>query len=253
MTINREKQPLTEKLKAGLAPPLYFVAILILAYVVLFVFPETVRFRMGILPRSFGGLPGVFLHPFWHLSARHLFCNALAIVILGWFISLRSRKMLLIVTAASWLGGGVMLWMVGRPLTVVGGASSIVYGYLGFILLHGIFERSLVSIALSLVALLFFHDSLFGLLSLQTYPAMEVALPSSIYVSWEGHLCGFLAGAVCAFFTARREKEQKPKPVKKETPREQAEKILFSDEEVVDPREKIIDRELAAIKRKVGK
>ena len=238
-----------DKLKTGLAPPLQFAAILTVAYVLLLMLPEAVRASLGIRSRSLSGLPSILLHPLWHHSASHLFCNALGIIMLGGIISLRSRQMLLRVTAVSWLGGGALLWLFGRSAGNVGGASVIVYGYLGFILLHGIFERSVKSIALAILVVYFFTDLLFGM-----GPA-QAELSSAIRLSWEGHLCGFIAGALCAYLSVYSIKGQRLKPPKpkKETPREKAEKLLFSDEIEEDPRETIVDQELAAIKRKVGK
>lgn len=177
------------ELKAGVVAPIEIVAILTAAYFISICFPPEIRSRMGVAPRSLAGLPGVFLHPLLHHDIRHLFCNASAIVILGWFISLRSRKVFFAVTVASWLLGGALLWVVGKSQTVVGGASGIVYGYLGFIMLRGIFDKRLVSIALSLLAVYYFHGALAGL------------LPTQTRVSWEGHLCGFAAGVWCAYLS----------------------------------------------------
>lgn len=177
------------KLKDNIAAPLQVVAVLLLAYVITVFLPSGIRSKMGVMPRSIDGLLGIVFHPFLHFGLRHLLCNVLAIVVFGWLISLRSRNAFLAVTVAAWLAGGVLLWIVGRPQTLVGGASGIVYGYLGFILLRGVFDKRPVSIVLSILTLYFFHGALVGL------------LPTQIHVSWRGHLCGFAVGVLCAYLS----------------------------------------------------
>ncbi len=184
-----ERKSFLRNLGDGLAAPLELVAILTAAYLVTLLLPTELRYKMGVKPRTLSALPGILLHPFLHFGARHLFFNAMALMIFGWLISLRSARTLMAVTAASWLLGGALLWLMGRPGTVVGGASGIVYGYLGFLLLRGIFDKRFVSMGLSLVTLYFFHGALAGL------------LPTDTQVSWEGHLCGFAAGVFCAYLT----------------------------------------------------
>jgi membrane associated rhomboid family serine protease len=164
MPMSRKIKSLMGNLKAGLNAPLQLVAILIGAFAITLILPDAMRLKMGVTPRSVDGLLGILLHPLLHFGAWHLMCNATAILIFGWLISLRSKEDFIAVTAAAWLMGGVLLWLVGKSATTVGGASGIVYGLLGFILLRGVFDKSFVSICVSILTLYFFHGVLMGML-----------------------------------------------------------------------------------------
>ena len=159
-----KKERLLDGLKVGALAPLEIVALLAVVFAITLFLPRNLTVWMGVRPRSLEGLAGILLHPFLHHGVRHLFCNAAAIVVLGWMIALRSRKDLMSVTVASWLLGGSLLWVLGKSGTVVGGASGIVYGYLGFLLLRGLFDKRLFSIALSLICVYFFHGALLAAL-----------------------------------------------------------------------------------------
>jgi membrane associated rhomboid family serine protease len=57
-----------------------------------------------------------------------------------------------------------------------------VFGYLGFLLARGAFERSFQAVLLSLLAFFLYGGVLWGV------------LPTSARISWEGHLFGAIAG-----------------------------------------------------------
>lgn len=136
----------------------------------------------GIQPRTPDGLLGIFLSPFLHGSLAHLIANSAPFLVLGWLVALRGLREFFVVTALVMLVGGGAVWLFGRPFSVHVGASGIVFGYLGFLLARGFFERSSRAILLSLVAILLYGGAIWGI------------LPSSGRVSWEGHLFGFIAG-----------------------------------------------------------
>src|SRR5437868_5147110 len=81
-------------------------------------------------------------------------------------------------TAIVMIGGGFALWLVGRPNSVQIGASGVIFGYLGYLLVSGIVERSLGSILVALVVLALYGTTLWGL------------LPGQPGVSFEGHITG---------------------------------------------------------------
>ena len=67
------------------------------------------------------------------------------------------------------------------------GASGLIMGFLGFLLARGWYERSFSSIAIAVVAFLFYGGSLWGITPL---------VPP--FISWEMHLFGFVAGLLAA-------------------------------------------------------
>jgi membrane associated rhomboid family serine protease len=156
-----------------------------------FVFGQRLNL-LGIRPHRISGLWGILFMPFLHGNFAHLIANTLPFVTLGWLIMLRETRDFFIVTAISMLIGGLGIWLVGSPYSVHIGASGVVFGYLGFLLLRGYFERSMVAIGFSIVVAVLYGSTLFGLLPLQRG------------ISWEGHLFGFLGGVLAAYLLAQR-------------------------------------------------
>lgn len=136
----------------------------------------------GILPRSVGGLIGIPLSPFLHADKMHLLANTGALLILGWMLFLLEGPRMLSIAAIIILFGGLGVWLIGRGDSIHIGASGLIYGMFGYILGAGIFKRSVASIIGAAVVLLLYGGLIWGV------------LPTSPGVSWEGHLCGFLAG-----------------------------------------------------------
>ncbi len=139
----------------------------------------------GIIPRNPIGLRGILFAPFLHGNFVHLLGNTFPFLILGWLIMLREIRDFWIVSLVAAGVGGAGTWLVGSPGVHIG-ASGVIFGYLGYLLLRGYFERSVFAIALSLGV-----GSLFGSL-------LWGVLPMQAGISWEGHLFGFLGGAIAA-------------------------------------------------------
>jgi membrane associated rhomboid family serine protease len=142
----------------------------------------------GIRPRSLDGLEGVAFAPFLHVGFGHLFSNSLMFAVLGVIacaaVSWARFLAVLLLTAAS---SGLGAWLFGEPNTVVIGASGVVFGLLGFLLLRGFAERSPGAITVSVMMLMMYGGTISGV------------LPGVPFVSWQAHLFGFLGGAAAAF------------------------------------------------------
>lgn len=181
----RETRLLVRDLKSRARILLGLVALLWVIEIVNFLLGNHLLL-LGIHPRSLGGLVGVFLWPFLHAGFFHLAANTVPLVILGWLVMLDRIRDFVLVSATSTLLGGLGVWLIAPAGTVHIGASGVIFGYLGFLLLRGYFQRSPGWIALSLLVGLFYGGVLlWGM----------VPVPG---VSWQGHLCGFLAGALTA-------------------------------------------------------
>lgn len=153
----------------------------------------------GIRPRSFGGLLGIALAPLLHGGFRHLMANSVPLVVLGWFVMLRETRDYFVVAFFSTLVGGVGVWLIGATNSVHIGASGVVFGFLGYLLSRGYFERRFLPMLGSIVVGLMYGGTLFGL------------LPGQRGISWEGHLFGFLGGVLAAKVLASRVGESRPK------------------------------------------
>lgn len=147
---------------------------------------------LGIRPRSASGLWGILFAPFLHGGLPHLIANTVPLLMLGWLVMLRRLSDFFVVTALAMLIGGLGVWLFAQPNTIHLGASGLIFGYLGFLLLRGYFERSFTSILLAVVVGVLYGGALWGL------------LPSRPGISWEGHLFGFLGGAAAARVLTRK-------------------------------------------------
>ena len=149
--------------------------------------------RFGILPRHPSSLWGIFFMPFLHGNFPHLMANTVPFITLGWLVMVRSIRDFWLATAIVIVVGGAGVWLFGSPGYHVG-ASGLIFGYLGFLLLRGLFERSFTGIMLSLVVGSAYGSLIWGV------------LPGRPGVSWEGHLFGFLSGVLAAYWLSRKTK-----------------------------------------------
>lgn len=142
--------------------------------------------QFGIVPRQLIGLRGIVFAPFLHGNFAHLIANTFPFILFGALVMLRHRRDFLIVTPVVMLIGGLGTWLIGPTNSVHIGASGLVFGYLGCLLARGYFERSLLSILLSLGVAFMYGGVLWGV------------LPGQAGISWQAHLFGFIGGVVAA-------------------------------------------------------
>lgn len=142
--------------------------------------------QFGIRPRSLIGLRGILFAPFLHGNLLHLIANTVPFVILGWFVMLRRTSDFWTVSLIVMLVAGLGTWLFAPPWTNHIGASGVVFGYLGFLLSRGYFERRIGSIVTSVVVGLLYGGMIWGV------------LPGQIGISWQGHLFGFIGGILAA-------------------------------------------------------
>jgi len=149
----------------------------------------------GIHPRTVQGLFGILAAPFLHAGPAHLMANTLVMIPLAWMVMLRENRHLLVVSIGVVVLGGLGVWLFGRGSSVHVGASGLAFGWLGFLVAGGVFERRIGTILGSLVVFALFGSLIWGV------------LPSTPGVSWESHLFGFLAGVWMAWLLAEPERE----------------------------------------------
>jgi membrane associated rhomboid family serine protease len=148
--------------------------------------------QYGIHPRTVQGLWGIFAAPLLHANLQHLIANSVPLIIFGWLVMLRDRRHFWPVTVIATLGAGLLAWTLGAPNSVHIGASGVVFGYLGFLLLAGWFTRSVGSILLSLGVGVVWGGLVFGV------------MPGQPGISWQAHLGGFIGGVLAAKWLAPR-------------------------------------------------
>lgn len=141
---------------------------------------------LGVYPRSVWGLIGIPCFSFLHGGFSHLFFNSIPLLVLINFMLLGGMQKFINISFTIMLISGGALWLFGRRAIHIG-ASCLVMGYFGYLLVNAYQHPSLLTIILALVCLYYFG----GLLG-SFFPTEEK-------VSWEGHLFGFLAGLAAVY------------------------------------------------------
>lgn len=136
----------------------------------------------GIHPRDPMGLLGIIFAPILHGNWEHLMSNSVPGAIFCFLIGLSGRKAFWEVTAIVALVAGMGTWLFGGVGTLHIGASSLVYGWLAYLVIRGIFNRSLLQILLGIVIGFMYSGLIWGV------------LPIYEGVSWQGHLFGAIGG-----------------------------------------------------------
>lgn len=152
----------------------------------------------GIQPRTWSGLQAIVIAPWLHAGFGHLLANTIPFVVLGWFVMVRRTTDFFIVTLASLLASGAGIWLFGGASSIHLGASGVVFGFLGYLLARGYYERSVVAVAMAALAFFLYGGMLWGMLPLQQG------------ISWQGHLFGFVGGVLVAYGQARPKRELAP-------------------------------------------
>ncbi|NJM68453.1 MAG: rhomboid family intramembrane serine protease [Acaryochloris sp. RU_4_1] len=142
--------------------------------------------QFGVIPRNLIGLRGILFAPLIHGSFRHLIANTVPFLILGGLVMVRRIMDFFTVSLIVILLGGFGTWLFAGSNTVHVGASGLVFGYLGYLLCRGYFERSWSAITLSVLVVMAYGGMLWGV------------LPSRPYISWQSHLFGLISGGIAA-------------------------------------------------------
>jgi membrane associated rhomboid family serine protease len=140
---------------------------------------------LGILPRRGEGVSGILLWPLLHGNWSHLMVNTVPFLVLGWFVAIRGGRIFMRVTLTITLVTGVCVWVFGRQAYHLG-ASGLVFGYFGFLIYRGIFERSLSALIVASLTIFYYGGMVVGV------------LPTAENISWETHLFGLLSGILAA-------------------------------------------------------
>lgn len=162
--------------------------------------PHTHFDRWGIEPRHLVGLRGIVFGPFLHTGFRHLISNTIPFLVLGSVIAVGGVKRYLQVTGLIALLGGGALWLLGPGHTIEVGASGVVFGYLGYLIARGFFDRNVLYLAVgAVVAFVYAGTILWGVVP-------------HFGISWQGHVLGAAAGVATARIVYPKKRRPTPGP-----------------------------------------
>ena len=145
----------------------------------------------GIRAHVLTSLPDIFSAPFLHASWAHIEGNSLPLLILGFLAAYRGLAKFALVSVTIIFIAGLFVWLVSPTGTDTIGASAVIAGWLGYVMLRGIFDHRLFDIIVGAVAALMYLGA-FDL------------LPNNAGISWQGHLSGLLTGMLCAWLFRTR-------------------------------------------------
>ncbi|HEX3547750.1 MAG TPA: rhomboid family intramembrane serine protease [Mycobacterium sp.] len=159
----------------------------------------------GIRPLETDGLPGIIFAPLLHSNWQHLMANTGPALVLGFLMTLAGVSRFIFATAIIWILGGFGTWLIGNigAPTYNGmqvetnhiGASGLIFGWLTFLIVFGFFTRKVWEIVVGVIVLFIYGSVLLGV------------LPGTFGVSWQGHLCGGIAGVLAAYMLSGPERK----------------------------------------------
>ncbi|TDD79321.1 rhomboid family intramembrane serine protease [Actinomadura rubrisoli] len=145
--------------------------------------------QFGIQPRDVSDLPDIFTAPFMHAGLQHMAGNTVPFLVLGFLAAVRGIAKFLAASLIVIVVGGLGVWFTSSANTL--GSSILIFGFFGYLVGRGLFERRLLDIGIAVVVVAVYGTMLFGV------------IPSDPAISWQGHLFGLLGGVLGAWFLRR--------------------------------------------------
>jgi membrane associated rhomboid family serine protease len=146
----------------------------------------------GIWPRSIGHLPYILTAPFLHASWGHIEGNSGPLFIFGFLAAYRGLAKFAAVTAIVVLTSGLAAWFFEASRTVGVGASGVVFGYFGYIIVRGLFDRHAIDVLIGAVMALCFAYQ------------FAVLVPHQ-GIGWQAHVGGLAGGILSGWLLRDRQ------------------------------------------------
>lgn len=147
--------------------------------------------QFGLIPRDINGLTGLITAPFLHGSLWHYFSNIVPFTLFSILMMQHGTSRYIKVSLICTIISGLLVWIFARQAIHVG-ASGLIYGYFGYLILAGFLSGKVKLILISLFVGIGYGTLVFGV------------LPIGRYISWESHLFGLLCGLAAAYYFNRR-------------------------------------------------
>jgi membrane associated rhomboid family serine protease len=168
--------------------PIVFLGIIWGVQVVNLVTGYTLNRWFGLIPRTVSGLDGILFMPILHGSLAHAAANTVPLALLGGLMAVTAPRVALASSAIIVGLGGLGVWLFGKTAIHIG-ASGLIFGWFGFLLVRGLVEKRPVPLLIAASVAVVYGGMFWGV------------LPGQPGVSWEAHLFGAAAGVVAAVVT----------------------------------------------------
>ena len=146
--------------------------------------------EFAIQPRDVASLPDILTAPFLHLGWAHIEGNSGPLFIFGFLAAYRGIRKFVGVTALVILTSGLAAWLTASQAGV--GASGVVFGYFGYLMVRGFFDRRPI-------------DMLIGVIMALCFAYQFAVLLPHAGIGWQDHIGGLLGGIVAGWvFRDRR-------------------------------------------------
>ncbi|MCZ9310217.1 rhomboid family intramembrane serine protease [Corynebacterium uberis] len=152
----------------------------------------------GVHPLDLSGLTGVLAAPVLHANLAHIVANTVPGAVFAFLIGLSGPRAFWEVTAITVVVAGLGTWVFGGVGSNHIGASGLVYGWLAYLLVRGVFNRSLGQLGLGVILGMAYSGWIWGVLPLQAG------------VSWESHLFGAIGGVLAGMIITSDDVSRKP-------------------------------------------
>jgi membrane associated rhomboid family serine protease len=151
----------------------------------------------GIRARDVASLPDILTAPFLHVSWAHIEGNSGPLFIFGFLAAYRGVTKFIGLTVLVILTSGLGAWIFESPGTVGVGASGVVFGYFGYIMVRGFFDRHPIDMLIGAVMALCFAYQ------------FTVLLPHA-GIGWQAHIGGLVGGVAAGWIFRDRRTGNRP-------------------------------------------
>lgn len=176
---------------ARVLQPLILLGVMWVVRVLDDLLPGDANRQFGLQSWTLDGLDGVLFGPGLHAGWPHLLANSVPLLVLGVLVAGDGVGRFWAVTGLIALIGGLGTWVFTVPGVVTVGASGLVFGYFGYLLVRAFVAPSLG------------HGILYALIATVVAVVYGGSMLTGVFgapagVSWQAHLFGAIGGGVAA-------------------------------------------------------
>ena len=141
----------------------------------------------SIQPRIAADLPYIFTAPFLHWSWAHIEGNSIPFLVLGFLAAYRNTiPKFLGVTGVVIVTSGMAEWFFASTGSEGAGASGVIFGWFGYVIVRGFFNHNKVDIVVGVLVMLYY------------LPIFTLLLPAP-HLGYQAHIGGLVGGVFCGW------------------------------------------------------